>query len=271
MVTCATSCRRKARSTLKHEFAMRYQILEKQREAREAISRALKKADSPLSRRPTLIAKAKPISWHLTELLKELKATSMPNKNVHRVVFYEITRNAIREAIQNPRDHLAGSGERAAGAPRALDYLVGFNLSPLLWKKAAARRCPPAACRVRALRMICEREKRDRARSWRAEYWTTRTRMPRRTSQRFPARLIEYRGTKVEQFTVTNEAQATDVAHGDRSSRGVKARSTRRHRSTRSSASAIRRRRSRPRRCSRRPRASWLRRATHDAPRAAAV
>jgi len=189
----------------KHKFAMRYQILEKNEKHVQAIARALKKSDSLyLATDPDREGEA--ISWHLTELLKELKA--LDNKDVHRVVFYEITRNAIREAIEKPRD-ISQDLVNAQQARRALDYLVGFNLSPLLWKKAGLPGASAGRVQSPALRMICERED-EIARFVAREYWTIDA-DAEKSSQTFPARLIEYGGTKVEQFTVTNEAQAADV------------------------------------------------------------
>src|SRR5207244_12843782 len=94
------------------------------------------------------------IAWHMKEILAE--RGDLDGKDVHRVVFYEITRNAIREAVGQPRG-LSLDLVNAQQARRALDYLVGFNLSPLLWKKV---RRGLSAGRVQspALRMICERE-----------------------------------------------------------------------------------------------------------------
>src|SRR5688572_27904040 len=111
---------------------MRYQSHDKHEKHSQAIARALKKSDS-LYLATDQDREGEAISWHLTELLKELKA--LDNKDVHRVVFYEITRNAIREASENPRN-ISQDLVNAQQARRALDYLVGFNLSPLLWKKA---------------------------------------------------------------------------------------------------------------------------------------
>ena len=100
----------------KHKFAMRYQILEKNEKHVQAIARALKKSDALyLATDPDREGEA--ISWHLTELLKELQV--LDGKDVHRVVFYEITKNAIREAIDQPREISPRSGERAAGKARA--------------------------------------------------------------------------------------------------------------------------------------------------------
>ncbi|HEU4487469.1 MAG TPA: DNA topoisomerase I [Povalibacter sp.] len=189
----------------KHKFAMRYQILEKNEKHVQAIARALKKAGSLyLATDPDREGEA--ISWHLTELLKQLKA--LDGKDVHRVVFYEITRNAIREAIQQPRE-ISQDLVNAQQARRALDYLVGFNLSPLLWKKAGLPGASAGRVQSPALRMICERED-EIARFVPREYWTIDA-DAEKSSQQFPARLVEYRGEKVEQFTVTNEAQASDV------------------------------------------------------------
>lgn len=198
----------------KHKFAMRYQILEKNEKHVQAIARALKKADALyLATDPDREGEA--ISWHLAELLKDLKA--LDGKDVHRVVFYEITRNAILEAIQQPRA-ISQDLVNAQQARRALDYLVGFNLSPLLWKKAGLPGASAGRVQSPALRMICERE--DEIGKFIArEYWTIDA-DAEKSSQTFPARLIEYRGEKVEQFTVTNEAQANDVRNAIESAAG---------------------------------------------------
>ena len=115
----------------KRHFAMKYQVVERNQKHIDAISRALKKAKSLyLATDPDREGEA--ISWHLHELLKakgELK-----NKDVRRVVFYEITKDSVREAMEHPRE-LSVDLVNAQQARRALDFLVGFNLSPLLWKK----------------------------------------------------------------------------------------------------------------------------------------
>jgi DNA topoisomerase-1 len=123
-------------------------------------------------------------------------------------VFYEITRNAIREAIGQPRG-ISQDLVNAQQARRALDYLVGFNLSPLLWKKAGLPGASAGRVQSPALRMICERED-EIARFQAREYWTIDA-DTEKSGQTVPARLIEFRSEKVEQFTVTNEAQASDV------------------------------------------------------------
>jgi len=189
----------------KRKFAMRYQILDKNEKHVQAIARALKKSDALyLATDPDREGEA--ISWHLTELLKEQGV--LDGKDVHRVVFYEITRNAIREAIGQPRD-ISQDLVDAQQARRALDYLVGFNLSPLLWKKAGLPGASAGRVQSPALRMICEREEEILAFVPR-EYWTIDA-DAEKSKQVFPARLIEYKGDKVEQFTVVTDGQAGDV------------------------------------------------------------
>jgi DNA topoisomerase I len=187
-----------------HHFAMKYQVVERNQKHVDAISRALKKAKSLfLATDPDREGEA--ISWHLYELLKaqgELK-----DKEVSRVVFYEITKNSVREAMASPRE-LSVDLVNAQQARRALDFLVGFNLSPLLWKKV---RPGLSAGRVQspALRMICERE--DEIAAFVArEYWSIDAELEH-SEQKFPGKLVEFQGAKVEQFSFTNEAQARAV------------------------------------------------------------
>jgi DNA topoisomerase-1 len=188
----------------KHNFAMKYQVVERNQKHVDAISRALKKAKALyLATDPDREGEA--ISWHLHELLKADGA--LKGKQVQRVVFYEITKNAVREAMAQPRD-LSVDLVNAQQARRALDFLVGFNLSPLLWKKV---RPGLSAGRVQspALRMICERE--DEIAAFVArEYWTIDAELEH-SGQKFPAKLVEYRGTKVEQFSFTDERAAHEA------------------------------------------------------------
>ena len=114
-----------------HDFAMKYQLIERNARHVDNIVKAMKKSDALyLATDPDREGEA--ISWHLCELLKERKA--LKDKPVHRVVFHEITKRAVNEAIEHARD-LSTELINAQQARRALDYLVGFNLSPLLWKK----------------------------------------------------------------------------------------------------------------------------------------
>jgi DNA topoisomerase-1 len=198
-----------------HNFRMQYQLIERNERHVNAIARALRKAKALyLATDPDREGEA--IAWHLHEILKE--RGDLNGKDVHRVAFYEITRNGIREAIDAPRD-LSRDLVNAQQARRALDYLVGFNLSPLLWKKV---RRGLSAGRVQspALRLICEREEEIAAFKAR-EYWTIEA-LGEHTAQQFPLKLVEYQGQKVEQFSFQNAAQAhavertlQDAAHGN--------------------------------------------------------
>ena len=187
-----------------HDFGMKYQVLEKNERHVEAIARTLRKSKALyLATDPDREGEA--IAWHLKEILDA--RGDLKGKQVHRVVFYEITRNAIRAAVQEPRG-LSLDLVNAQQARRALDFLVGFNLSPLLWKKV---RRGLSAGRVQspALRMICEREEEIVA-FVAQEYWTLEGEGTH-SGQNFPLKLLEYKGAKVEQFSFTNEAQAREV------------------------------------------------------------
>ncbi len=184
-----------------NNYAMRYDVIERNEKHVKAISSALKKADTLyLATDPDREGEA--ISWHLYELLKERGV--LKDKEVRRVVFYEITKRAIQEAMDTPRE-LSNDLISAQQARRALDYLVGFNLSPLLWKKikpglSAGRVQSPA------LRMIVEREEEVEAFKPR-EYWTLEGDI-RAEEGSFNGRLAEYRSEKVEQFTFEDQAGA---------------------------------------------------------------
>ncbi|MDH3428505.1 MAG: DNA topoisomerase I [Gammaproteobacteria bacterium] len=187
-----------------NDFSMKYQVIERNEKHVKAIMRALKKADALyLATDPDREGEA--ISWHLIELLKEKNALN--GKPVHRVVFHEITKAAVQEAIENPRD-LSDDLVGAQQARRALDYLVGFNLSPLLWKKVQ-RGLSAGRVQSPALRMIVERELEIEAFKAR-EYWTIEADVSK-DEQPFVSRLVTYGGEKVEQFSFENEASARAV------------------------------------------------------------
>lgn len=187
-----------------HDFAMKYQIIERNEKHVNAIKRELKKADTlMLATDPDREGEA--ISWHLVELLRETGA--LKGKDVKRVVFHEITKRAVQDAVDNPRE-LGHDLVNAQQARRALDYLVGFNLSPLLWRKIKAGL---SAGRVQtpALRMICERE--DEIEAFiPKEYWSVNASLEKDT-QPFTARLSMLRGEKVKQFTVNSSELADDT------------------------------------------------------------
>ena len=187
-----------------HGFSMKYQVIERNEKHVKAIVKALKKADALyLATDPDREGEA--ISWHLIELLRERKALN--SKPVHRVIFHEITKDAIQDAIDHPRD-ISGDLVSAQQARRALDYLVGFNLSPLLWKKVQ-RGLSAGRVQSPALRMIVERELEIEAFKAR-EYWTIEADVSKE-EQPFVSRLVRYKGVKVEQFSFEDEAAAREV------------------------------------------------------------
>ncbi|MFA5017935.1 MAG: type I DNA topoisomerase, partial [Methylobacter sp.] len=184
-----------------NDFAMKYEVIDRNQKHVQAISKALKTADTLyLATDPDREGEA--ISWHLLELLKEKKL--LKDKPVHRVVFHEITKKAVTEAIANP-EQIAINLVNAQQARRALDYLVGFNLSPLLWKKI---RRGLSAGRVQspALRMIVERELEIEAFKTR-EYWTIDAALMAH-DQAFKAKLTQFEGEKISQFSITDEELA---------------------------------------------------------------
>ena len=185
-------------------FSMKYQIIERNEKHVKAIIKALKNAEGLyLATDPDREGEA--ISWHLVELLKEKGI--LDNIEVHRVVFHEITKQAVRDAVANPRQ-ISGDLVGTQQARRALDYLVGFNLSPLLWKKVQ-RGLSAGRVQSPALRMIVERELEIEAFKAR-EYWSIEADVSKK-EQPFAARLVAYKGEKVEQFSFENETAAREV------------------------------------------------------------
>src|SRR4026208_1924782 len=185
-------------------FEMKYEIIERNAKHVDTIAKAVKDADNVLlATDPDREGEA--IAWHLSEILKSRKA--LKNKSLKRVVFYEITEGAVKDAVKNPRA-ISMELVNAQQARRALDYLVGFNLSPLLWKKI---RRGLSAGRVQspALRMICEREH-EISIFKPQEYWTLEAE-GEHSAQNFPLKLVEFDGKKVEQFSFTDEATARGV------------------------------------------------------------
>ena len=185
-------------------FAMTYAPIERNARHIEMIAKALKKADVLyLATDPDREGEA--ISWHVYELMNERNL--IKDKPVHRIVFNEITKAAVQSAINNPRP-ISMDLVNAQQARRALDYLVGFNLSPLLWKKV---RRGLSAGRVQspALRLIVERE--DEIDAFvPKEYWRLLAQCQHASSS-FEARLTHYEHAKIEQFTIHEGSHAHSV------------------------------------------------------------
>jgi len=184
-------------------FAMLWEIGSDSRKHVKAISDALK--DDPnliLATDPDREGEA--ISWHLQEALTARKAIKKDTK-VSRVTFNAITKSAVLEAMKNPRQVDTPLVE-AYLARRALDYLVGFNLSPVLWRKLPGAK---SAGRVQSvcLRLIVEREMEIEA--FRAqEYWTVKALLKSARGHTFEARLTTLAGKKLDKFDLSNATQA---------------------------------------------------------------
>ena len=189
-----------------NDFAMHYEVDADSKKQMAAIAAAVKGADMLyLATDPDREGEA--ISWHVLEALKESK--KLPKDiGVKRVAFNEITKKAVTHAIENPRD-IDMNLVNAQQARRALDYLVGFNLSPVLWRKLPGSR---SAGRVQsvALRLICEREAEIEVFKAR-EYWDLNLTMQTGLGANFNARLTEYNGVKLDKFALANEAAAREV------------------------------------------------------------
>jgi len=188
-----------------HDFAMKYQEVERNKRHIDAIVREAKKAKN-IYLATDLDREGEAISWHVAEILKE-KGVLNDSKNLYRVVFNEITPSAIKEAVANPRD-LSQNLVDAQQARRALDYLVGFNLSPLLWKKV---RRGLSAGRVQspALHMIVKREEEIDAFEPQ-EYWSVTADLQKQADA-FSARLVQYKGQKLKKFDLNNADQVNQV------------------------------------------------------------
>ena len=182
-------------------FAMAYEVIERNEKHVDAIAKAAKLADD-IYLATDLDREGEAISWHISEILKERGLTK--GKHLHRVVFSEITPKAIKAAVAQPRQ-LSHDMVDAQQARRALDYLVGFNLSPVLWRKVQ-RGLSAGRVQSPALRMIVEREEEIEAFIAR-EYWTIEAGL-RHPDGDFSAKLTKLYGKKFEQFDLTNEADA---------------------------------------------------------------
>ncbi|WP_306250316.1 type I DNA topoisomerase [Parvularcula sp. IMCC14364] len=183
-------------------FEMIWEMDTQSRKRVNEIVEAVKAADSLiLATDPDREGEA--ISWHLLEVLKKKKA--LKDKSVKRVAFNAITKKAILEAMENPRD-VDQALVDAYLARRALDYLVGFTLSPVLWRKLPGSR---SAGRVQsvALRLICEREL-EIEKFVPEEYWSLEAQVTSEGSDPFTARLVSLDGEKLSKFSLANGEDA---------------------------------------------------------------
>ena len=187
------------------DFAMTWELSSGGKKRLADIVKAVKECDTiVLASDPDREGEA--IAWHILEELKAKKL--LKDKKIERVVFHEITKSAVGEAIKNPRqidDNLVS----AYMARRALDYLVGFTLSPVLWRKLPGSK---SAGRVQsvALRLICERE--TEIEKFKAEeYWTIDAELITKTQALIKSRLIQLDGKKLEKFDLNSEEKALEA------------------------------------------------------------
>ncbi len=189
-----------------NDFDMKWEVAADSRKHLRAITDALKD-DNALILATDPDREGEAISWHLTEALAKSRAINKDTP-VQRVVFNAITKTAVTEAMKNPR---AVDMElvRAYLARRALDYLVGFNLSPVLWRKLPGAK---SAGRVQSvcLRLIVEREMEIEA--FRAqEYWSVTAALTTPRGQGFSARLVSLGGKKLDKFDLPT-AESAEIA-----------------------------------------------------------
>lgn len=180
-------------------FKMSWEIGDKSKAHIKAIKEAVKDSDTLLlATDPDREGEA--IAWHVSEILK----SDLKNKEVGRVVFHEITKGAIQEAIKSPRA-INQELVQAYLARRALDYLFGFTLSPVLWRKLPGAK---SAGRVQsvALRLIVEREEEIEAFKT-TEYWD----IGGVFAPEIEAKLVQYKKEKLEKFSITNADQANEM------------------------------------------------------------
>lgn len=187
-------------------FAMKYEISDKSTKHINEIIKLAKQSDEVyLATDPD--REGESISWHIAEILKEKKAIKGEDK-FKRVSFNEITKKSVLDAMAHPR-HIDQNLVNAQQARRALDYLVGFTLSPILWRKLPGCR---SAGRVQsvALRMICERE--DEIERFKSqEYWNIKVDVKNSKNNKFTATLTHSYGEKLEKFSIPNEALADKI------------------------------------------------------------
>lgn len=187
------------------DFAMTWEVSPSGKKRLNDIITAVKTCDTiVLASDPDREGEA--IAWHILEELIAKK--KIKDKKIERVVFHEITKSAVTEAINNPRQ-IDNNLVSAYMARRALDYLVGFTLSPVLWRKLPGSK---SAGRVQsvALRLICERET-DIEKFKTEEYWTVDADLVTKTQALIKSRLITLDGKKLEKFDLNSEAKAFDA------------------------------------------------------------
>ena len=188
---------------VKHDFTPKWQIMPGKEKQIKLIIDEIKKADNIyLASDPDREGEA--IAWHINDILKTRDV--LKGKNIYRVAFHEITKNAVKEAINNPRE-IDNNLVDAYLVRRILDYLIGFGISPLLWKKNLGK----SAGRVQsvAVRLVVDREK--EIESFNAqEYWSV-TANCNKNKIYFDANLVKFDSKKIEKMTLENKSMVDKI------------------------------------------------------------
>jgi DNA topoisomerase-1 len=189
-----------------NDFALHYKISDKAAKYVKAIIDKAKNCDK-LILAPDPDREGESIAWHVYEVLKQKKAINSKTK-VERVIFNSITKKSILEAIKHPRE-IDIDLVNAQQARRALDYLVGFTLSPILWRKLPGSK---SAGRVQsvALRIICDRED-DIEKFKSEEYWDIKVDLHSNSKQKLVSTLTHIDGKKLDKFSINNQKQAEEI------------------------------------------------------------
>ena len=188
-----------------NDFKMKWETSDRGKKVIKEITDAAKKSENLyLATDPDREGEA--IAWHVEKLLRD--NTSLSKLNIHRVTFNEITKNAVLDSLKSPRE-IDENLVNAYLARRALDFLVGFTLSPVLWRKLPGSK---SAGRVQsvALRIISEREL-EIEKFNPEEYWSIQSNFKNNEDKPINSRLTVYEGKKVDKLDIKNEKQATDI------------------------------------------------------------
>ncbi|GAT78267.1 DNA topoisomerase I, partial [Ehrlichia ruminantium] len=190
------------------DFAMTYEIIAKSEKYVSKLVQVANKETKEIYLATDPDREGEAIAWHIVEVLKEKNAINN-NIVINRMVFNEITKNAILASVKNPRN-INMDLVYAQQARRALDYLVGFTLSPLLWRKLPGSK---SAGRVQsvALRLICDRES-EIEKFITQEYWDIEAKLQNVEGEEFSAYLKCYSGNKLEKFDIKNEEDANRLS-----------------------------------------------------------
>ena len=188
-----------------NDFQMKWETSERGRKVIKEITDAAKKSDNLyLATDPDREGEA--IAWHVEKLLRD--NSSLSNLNIHRVTFNEITKNAVLDSLKEPRE-IDENLVNAYLARRALDFLVGFTLSPVLWRKLPGSK---SAGRVQsvALKIISEREL-EIEKFIPQEYWSIQGEFTNSENKTINTRLTLYEGNKVDKLDIKNEKEAEKI------------------------------------------------------------